>query len=207
MENHKNVTWYDDKIVPEEMIRGAKGEIPGFLILEHSSHFPILKSLIDLCKDCKTLLDIGCGSAEVSRVFSNFDYTGADLENIINLVSKKMHPQNNYIIFDAYDNDFKFVKNHDIILMNSFLSEIQNSEEILSKILKFAKNYVIIHRQDIIKESTKNEEYNSYGGTKATNSFLNSESIDKLCKLYNFNLQKIVCLYGTKHSIIFKKII
>jgi hypothetical protein len=207
MENYKNVTWYDDKIVPEEMIKGAKGEIPGFTILEESSHFSILKSLIDMCESSETLLDLGCGSAEVSRVFSKFDYFGADLPNIIDLVSKKMHPRNKYISFDAYVNDFKFIEDYDIILMNSFLSEVQNSEEILNKVLKFAKKYVIIHRQDITKESTKNEEYRSYGGTKATNSFINRDSIDRLCNLYNFNIEKIICIYGTKHSIIFKKII
>ena len=140
----KKTCWYNTAKSSEMMIRGAAAELPGWKRLEHSDHFPALKSLVDeLQGECITLLDVGCGAAEVSRVF-NFFYVGADLDDVIKNVSRKVHPSKRYIAFDIYDErqDLDFLSEYDIILMNAFIDVLQHPAYGLRRILKKAQKYV-----------------------------------------------------------------
>ena len=69
--------WFDKNVLPSSMVN------TNFKCLEESDHFDALKACFDMVRDSETLLDLGCGAAEVARVFNNFDYTGADLPHIV----------------------------------------------------------------------------------------------------------------------------
>lgn len=204
MSNKKNC-WYDEEVVPQEMLRGAKAQISGWKKLEETSHYLVLKSLIEKT-DSKTILDLGCGAGEVGRVFNKLEYTGADLPHIIEKVSKVMNPQLKYISFEANDNSFKFIENFDIVLMNSLLSELENPIDILPKIFKNISKYCIIHRQDLTELDTYIQNYSSYGGKEATNSFINSEEFKNITNSYNLDIIDVVdSKSGESKSILLKK--
>ena len=68
----------------------------GFKPLGKSDHFESLNNCFKMSKGEK-LLDIGCGTGEVSKAFPNWEYTGADLPHIIQDVSQKSNPSAEYI--------------------------------------------------------------------------------------------------------------
>lgn len=177
--------WYNEDIVPGEMIRGAKAEIEGWCVLEETPHFIVLKELLEITGS-KSIVDIGCGAAELSRVFPDFQYVGVDLPHIIDKVSKKMHPNNQYIYCDAIDSDFAFIKNKGTVVMNSFLSELEKPLVILENILSNADRYIIIHRQELTEKESYLEEYKSYGGMKTTRSFINRQEFTTLLNKYGY---------------------
>ena len=173
-------------------------ELPDFMVntffkkLKESEHFPALLKCFEKIKDSSTIIDLGCGTGEAGRVFSDFKYVGADLPHIIEKVSKIRNPNNNYLKFNAENNNVDFINEFDIVLMNSFLSEIPNWYLILSKILINAKKYVILHRQSITNGQTKFIEYNPYGYNKikAINNVINYQQLINLFEFNNF--EKIV---------------
>ena len=141
--------WYDSNECPEYMILGAQGKF--WPVLEKSSHFPVLKSLLEqIPEECITLVDVGCGAAELSRVVDRFFYVGADLENIIEKVARKMYPHRKYVSFDIYGGpeEAKFVSDYDVVVMNAFIDVLQYPLVGLKNILTNAQNYVILHRQE-----------------------------------------------------------
>jgi len=90
-----NICWLDNDSVPDEMLKGATGAL--WPKLEHSDHVHILSTLLGLCKEkTENVLDLGCGAAELSSLLSSqwlnkkFNYFGADLPNVIDLVAKKL---------------------------------------------------------------------------------------------------------------------
>lgn len=156
-----NTAWHNENIAAHMMQTH-------FPHLVHSDHFEPLKRCIDLLpNDIESLLDLGCGKGEISDAFPQYEYCGADLPNMIQGVSKLTRPRSKYIEFDAQLSDMNFVSDFDVIVMNSFLSEIPNAEQILNKVLKCATRYVIIHRQ-IIKDQENIETYSTYGGLDTT---------------------------------------
>ena len=136
-----DTAWHSEHL-PEKMMQTH------FPHLVYSDHFEPLKKCIDLIPSgANNLLDLGCGKAEISDAFPQYEYCGADLPNMIQGVSKLTRPTLEYIEFDAHLSKMNFVSYFDIVVMNSFLSEIPNANHILDKVLKRAKKYVIIHRQ------------------------------------------------------------
>lgn len=180
--------WYNDKEIPETMYKAVTGQISGWSQLEHSNHFNSLNQCFQECKEAKSILDLGCGAAEVSRVFSNYDYAGADLEHIIKNVAEKKNPNKNYIIFDINLDDCAFLKKYDIVLMNSFLSEIPDYFKALNKVLLNSKKYIIVHRQEIQEMPSKLEEYVSYAGLTTTKTIINKKEFKNICSMNNFNI-------------------
>lgn len=167
-----NTAWDDIKICQHILSTN-------FPKLEDSNHFLALKSCFDLAVDCETVLDVGCCKAELAEAFPNLNYTGADLKHVVENVSKILRPSLKYIHFDANSDDYSFMSNYDIIVMNSFLSEMPNGTEILSKVLSHAKKYVVIHRQDI-QDITTTVNYETYGGMNTVNLILSKEHINKI---------------------------
>ena len=193
----KDTCWYDSTKVPEQMLLGAKGVL--WPVLEKSDHFPVLDSLIKETKDdAFTLLDIGCGAAELSRLYPNFYYTGADLPNIIKEVSMKMHPQNSYIPFDIYEDNPGFANDYDVIVMNAFIDVLQKPTLCLSKVLTEAPKYVILHRQAFSdKRETHLYKYPSYGNVDSYQSVINRDEFSKLLDEKGFEIVKELQLpYG-----------
>jgi hypothetical protein len=170
--------WFNNDVLPNEMIRGAKAEIPGWKVLEESEHFKVLDSIIKKINP-ESICDIGCGSAEVGRIYKNLKYCGVDLPHIIQNVAKKLNPNNFYIEADAEDSfDFSFVEQYDVILMNSFISELTEPLKFLKKLLIYNVNYVIIHRQSLTESNTHLENYTTYGGIQTTNSQINLDDLN-----------------------------
>ena len=126
------------------MILGAKGEL--WPVLKNSDHFPRLKDLIKTTsKDCTTLLDLGCGAAELSRLFPEYFYVGADLKQILENVSMKMNPGKNYIDFDIYNNETcSFINEYDIVVMNALIDVLEHPLFGLKNVLSNSQKYVII---------------------------------------------------------------
>ena len=141
-----------------KMLDGARGII--FPRLLDSDHVGILNELINLANP-QNLIDLGCCSAEASLLAKTYKYTGADLAEVIENVSKIMHPELDYVAFDAYNSDFQFLKDYDVILMNAFIDVLENGDVVFDKILKNSKK-VILHRQSIA-DKTYYEIKDSYG--------------------------------------------
>ncbi len=157
--------WYDENILPKQMVKGADGTL-GWPRLEDSGHFKYLKEAISICEG-NTLMDLGCGAGEVGRVYSEFDYIGYDLPHIIEKVAKKVNPHLKYDSFDAYETDFQFIKGVDIVLSNSFITELTNCTGILLKIIEKVDKYIVIHRQKF-SENEEMKQYKTYGGLGTT---------------------------------------
>lgn len=144
-----------------KMLDGARGIL--FPKLLESDHVGILKQLI-IAAQPKRMIDIGCCSAEVSLLAKDFEYVGADLEDVINNVSKVMHPEISYISFDAFTSNFKFVEEYDTILMNAFIDVLEDGENIFANVLNAASSKVILHRQCIRKNNEVNLLSSPYNG-------------------------------------------
>lgn len=196
-----NTPWSSDDL-SQAMLRTS------FPHLSKSNHFNELKQAFDVVNidiNKKNLIDLGCGKAEISETFTDYDYTGADLPNIIQNVSKKTNPLLKYIEFDANVSDMEFVSNYELIVMNSFLSELPNADSVLINILNNAKNYIIIHRQAFDKKQS-NTNYRTYGNILTTKYTFSEEEFNSIVFLSNciqlFNISTISSL----RTIVLKKV-
>lgn len=183
--------WYNSDLLPGEMVKGAKGEIPGWKKLENSDHFLILDKFIKELKP-ESICDMGCGSGEISRIYPDLGFLGLDLPHIIEKVSLMVNPGKNYMKFDANDQeDFTFLNEYDLLIMNGFLSEMKNPIGILEKIMNQYRGNLIIHRQDITDSEGFLEKYNTYAGIETTNSFINIKELEKSCFMNKYEIKKI----------------
>lgn len=181
MENYKSA-WYNVDQIPDEMVKGARAELEGFKKLENSEHFTVLNKLIKIVMP-SSLCDIGCGAGEISRVYPELNYLGLDLPHIIEKVALVVNPGKKYFQFDANTHeDFSFLVEYDLLVMNGFLSELENPIQMLEKIMSKYKGNIIIHRQDITDSEGFLEEYNSYGGLKTTNSQIGKKQLLDVCE-------------------------
>jgi trans-aconitate methyltransferase len=131
--------------------------------LRETEHGRELYRLINRIDDSdSTLLDLGCGSAEISS-WVKAQYTGADLPNVIRNISKKFNPELDYIYIDITNHKGKLLKGFDIIVMNAFIDVMEDPLKILDKVLSSAKKYVILHRQHFTGNKTYVEKRKSYG--------------------------------------------
>ena len=193
MKIDKKTCWYDTHKTPEQMILGAQGVL--WPPLEDSDHFPILKELIQITEaDSFSLLDIGCGAGELSRLYKNLYYTGADLPNIIRGVAMKMNPNRSYISFDIYDETKEplFIADYDLVVMNAFIDVLEKPIYGLKKILTNASKYVLIHRQTYHDEKeTYLSKHPSYGGV-SYQSIVNRNTFEELLVSFDYeNIKEI----------------
>jgi len=186
--------------MPEKMME------TNFPHIVYSDHFGSLKKCVDLIPaGAKNLLDLGCGKAEISDAFPQYEYCGADLPHMIQKVSKLTRPTLEYVEFDAQVSNMDFVSDFDIVIMNSFLSEIPNADQILDKTLKCAKGYVIIHRQ-MIKEQEHVQTYSTYGDLKTTAYTFGRKNFEKITKQNNFKTLIEVDTLKTLKTILLDKV-
>ena len=174
--------WFNNDVLPTAMLNS------GFKSLKQSDHFASLEKSMSMAEGNK-LLDLGCGIAEVAATFPLYEYTGADLPHIINNAARQNNPNSNFISFDANNDSYNFMQDYDIILMNSFISEIPDWYKCLSNVLCNAKKYVIIHRQEVTQKQSYLREYVTYAGLQTTNSIINH---NQLHKMFYFNQFKIL---------------
>ena len=165
--------WYDQKM-PEKMMETH------FPHITYSDHFDPLKECFDLISnDANSLLDLGCGKAEISDAFPEYKYCGADLPHIIQKVSKISKSSLEYVEFDAIIDSMNFVSSYEVVLMNGFLSELPIANTVLKKVLNHAKNYVLIHRQ-AIEEDQRNELYDTYGNLSTVRYTFSKQEFDSI---------------------------
>lgn len=195
--------WNSDKIY-DHMIDGAKGKI--WDKLENSSHWPVLKDLLDYCKSngTNTFCDVGCGAGALGQIYDFKNYTGADLPNIVQNVSKKFSPKLNFIDFDINKDNIDFMSSYDCLVLNAFIDVMKNPLEILEKILLQAKKYVIVHRQHLGKE-TKSWLTTSYNNMTSYQTQIDIKDLNKVCNLYGFSLVKNIPVNGQYSFLLEKK--
>jgi trans-aconitate methyltransferase len=174
--------WFDKNILPTAMLNS------GFKPLRQSDHFATLDKSLSMTTGDR-LLDLGCGIAEVAGTFPLYDYTGVDLPHIIENAARVKTPEADFISFDANIGSYDFIENYDIVLMNSFISEIPDWYRCLSNVLYHSKSYVIIHRQEVTNLQSHLRGYRTYAGLQTTNSVIN---YDELRKLFYFNEFEVV---------------
>jgi len=173
--------WFDEEKIVESMNNS------GFKPLRESDHFPSLRECFNKVKG-KTLFDLGCGAGEAFSAFKNFDYTGADLPHVIDNVARSKNKDGNFLHFDANEGDYSILKEFDVVLMNSFLSEIPDWYRILSNVLLNAEKFVILHRQEVTDKETRLETYPTYGGLLTTKTVINYEILTRIFELNEFNI-------------------
>jgi hypothetical protein len=174
---NKNTAWFDNDILPNEMVKGATGE-NGWLRLEETPHFKVLNKFIcDLNID--KMADVGCGAGELGRVLSKVNYTGFDLPHIIDKVSMVVNPNQNYHYFNANDFDYTKLKEFNLIVCNGFISELINPIEVLNKIITNTSEYFLIHRQ-FFSDETKFSEYKTYGDLNTIRTHIGFNDFKKL---------------------------
>lgn len=192
--------WFNDDILPNEMVRGARGE-NGWSRLEYTDHFKVLKNFIDGL-NVDNMADIGCGAGELGRVYNNYEYVGFDLPHIVEKVSKIVNPNLKYEYFNSDLSDYSTFKNFDLLVCNSFISELLNPLDVLTKIIENTKKYLLIHRQ-FIGHETNFSIYNTYGELKTSRSYIGYNDLNSLLKKHNIIRQE-TNIWGD--TILFKKI-
>jgi hypothetical protein len=175
----KKTAWYNDDILPNEMVSGAIGQ-KGWVRLEHSEHFKVLDGLVKLVNP-KKIADVGCGAAELGRVYIGINYTGFDLPHIIEKVSKVVNKNLKYENFDANDFDYTVFKEYDLLICNGFISELTNPIEVLKKLIENTSGYLIIHRQFFSNE-TNFSEYMTYGELTTIRSHISLDEFNTLLR-------------------------
>ncbi len=179
--------WYDKKTTPKQMILGAQGVL--FPILEHSDHFSILKTLVSHIPKMSSIVELGCGAAEFSRVFPEYFYIGADLPHIVNAVSRAVNPSNTYITFDIYKDNIDFVEEYDVVLMNAFIDVLEKPLECFEKVLMMSRK-IILHRQLFSEYKSTSIKLNpSYGGT-TYQSIINFIEFENMLDIYHFKIEQ-----------------
>ena len=78
--------------------------------------------------------------------------------------NKRIFPPKNlkYNCFNADTFDYSELKKYNLIVCNSFISELNNPIEILNKLIENTNEYLLIHRQ-FFSDETNFSEYNTYG--------------------------------------------
>jgi 2-polyprenyl-3-methyl-5-hydroxy-6-metoxy-1,4-benzoquinol methylase len=176
--------WFNETELPKAMINGALGITQGFVRLEFTDHFKVLKSIMDSIK-FETIADIGCGAGELGRVIGEkVNYTGFDLPHVIENVSKVVNKSLNYVYFDTRrDFDYSKLSSFDLLVCNSFISEVSSPLEVLSSLIKHMKKYIIIHRQKFNQKQTYYKNYTTYAGLTTSESSISVFDMESILKL------------------------
>ena len=76
IDTEKNKTAWHNQKMPESMMDTH------FPHLINSDHFKAIKQCFSHIGEAKSLIDLGCGKAEISDAFPEYKYCGADLPHI-----------------------------------------------------------------------------------------------------------------------------
>jgi len=170
------VKWEESDSIIEQMIKGSTGELWG-VRLENSDHFGILKTLLDTAGHTGTLLDVGCGAADVSRVWKG-EYTGVDLDWVVEKVANVCNPGNKFIIGDAtVESTIRSLPSSDVVLMNAFLDVLENPHHVFDVLMSLDTNKIIVHRQRLTQDQAYYEIRGSYGNTEIPSSVMSLNKI------------------------------
>lgn len=207
MEIDKSTCWYSNDCAPEmnKALQAQRRDMPIV------PHLEILRQNISFINDsARTVIDIGCGTGSSSPLFNKFIYTGLDLSHILDASARVNFPQYTYIDADIVQDDLNIIRNYDVILLNGLIDVMQYPLIILERILIEAKDYVLLHRQEIVKDkATEVVRRTSYNST-TFHSLINRSAFDDLLKKHGFFIVKeLNCDFGNwedgGHSFLLKK--
>ena len=151
----------------------------------------LLKDLIKLT-EYRACLDIGCGTAQISEVIHN--YKGLDLFDIVSNVSMQTYPKNQYLMTDIVSHEEpSIIEGFDLVIMSAFIDVMENPLEVLRPILKYCRNYVILHRQEFTDKPTYSIKNSSYGGW-TWHSVINLQEFDEVIKEFEI-IKEASCKY------------
>ena len=185
-----NITAWTSKNInlEKDMIDGALCKKLGWERLEKTTHFKYLHKLI-LMTEIQSICDIGCGAGELGRVYKDYRYNGYDLSHIIENVSKVVNPQLKYHDFNADKFNYNLFKQYDLMICNSFISELNNPLEIISNLLENTSKYLIIHRQKI-GNKTEIKKYKTYADLTTSQSIIGIDDLKQTLKKTNMSIVK-----------------
>ena len=124
-----------------------------------------IKSLVDCIPDSEnTLIDIGCGTGKASKTLQKYDYTGADLPDMIDDISKQVNPGLKFIKCDIIEDDISFISDYNIIYMDALIDIMQHPLKVLDCILDKCSKYVLLIRQEMVDGETKVIQNPAYTG-------------------------------------------
>jgi len=192
----KTTCWHSQSpVVYQNMIDGAKGKL--FPRLEDSDHYHILKEFLQKASDkgVYSLIDVGCGAAEISRVFGGFHYTGVDLQHIVENVSMAMNPTNSYLCLDLYKDELDVLEDYDFVLLNAIIDVVEDPFYCLRRILNNSSRSIVVHRQTVTPGKNQILKNESYGGT-TFKTILNEPELKKAFIDHGFFLKKEMVLYS-----------
>jgi len=205
MKKYSPTAWHNPGIT-SDMVKGARCELEGWKKLEESDHFPALEGLLKtIPPNLKKLADLGCGAGEFSRVFPDYEYTGFDLPHVIENVAMEVNPMGNYKKIDINQVDFDIFSGYDIILCNSFISELPNGEDILNSLFSVKPKYILLHRQEITDDTMRSENYKTYGDLMTPKRILSNQFFNEAIPLYNFSPVRAFGIAPSLFSILFKR--
>ena len=195
--------WFDQEKIAHSMLNS------GFAPLRFSDHFEPLQTCFNMVEG-KKLLDLGCGVGEASETFTEFEYTGVDLPHIIDNAAKKKYPNANFLHFNSNEGDYSFIKDYDIVLMNSFISEIPDWYRVLNNVLLSMRkgSYAIIHRQSVTELPSYLENYLTYANLPTIQAVVNHKDFINTFYMNGFELLHECASYKTnknKRTFLIKK--
>lgn len=195
--------WIEDDQIIEEMIKGSSGELWGKK-LEQTDHFPILNYFLN-ASNSVTLLDLGCGAGDVSRVWKK-EYLGVDLPWVIERVSKVCNPKASYKSIDVTKEGIAELPSSDCLLMNAFL-DVQEEPLLLLQSICNSRKYknIIIHRQQLTKkENIKEKKYGKgYGNSVIPISYLSWEDLNEI--QVEYRIESVIKWAGDYHSFLMRQ--
>lgn len=186
----KSTCWYQQDQIVAEMLKNYDVYLP---LMDATVHIKTLKKIIELLPPGQNILDVGCGTAQISLLFKQHNYVGADMDFIILRVASVKHPENCYGIFNAeqpiLDFRHKDGKKPDVILMNAFIDVMQYPLQTLEKVLQNNNvQKIILHRQEFTKTGeTRVIKNPSYGG-QTYHSIICIDDFYELIKKYNYQV-------------------
>ncbi len=193
----KSTCWYNSGEIAASMLKAYEQSQPDFYKLPHIQALIELIKLIPKGKEKKMLVDIGCGTAQISQLFSDFLYMGADLDFVIDGCARKLYPQYMYIHFDTENSSYNLLNSADVFLLNGFIDVMQYPLEELEKVFQADIPYILLHRQEIsISKPTQTIKKDSYCG-QTYHSIINAIDFSDLLIKYNYEIIKTMnCGFG-----------
>lgn len=203
---NSKTNWFNEDVVPEQMVLGARAELPGWHKLERTEHLKTFWQLLELVT-ANTVVDLGCGSGELGRLLTKrgFSYVGYDLPHIIDKVAKEVNPQLTYGVFDATESDFTFIKEFDLVVANGFFCEITEPGNVLAKILTNLKNALIIHRQRFVRSPSEWLVTSIYGGLPSISYLWNINELRQQVMAAGCSLVQMLDLEGLHKSVLVQR--
>ena len=185
MEVDKTTCWYDDNVV-NEMNRA----LPSYkAIKDQTFHLTTLRSCIEqIGQEQLNLLDLGCGTGFASEYCNPHNYFGTDLPHIINGCALINYPDYFYKYVDIVNDGLEFINKFDIVLVNGVIDIMQYPIDVLKKVLFNAKDWILIHRQEITEKGDTRVVKNPSYGSKTFHSIINRNQFTDLVERYGYRI-------------------